>query len=100
MAKTKRGAETLMWEVRCSPGGSEALTEWIRDEVQPSFWDDEDIALWNVYRSADQEDGERVVIVVDYVGRAPAAGRSPIPDPPADAVARPAHQWVFDRLDI
>jgi hypothetical protein len=91
-------AETLMWEVRCPPGQSKALVEWIRAEVMPGFWDDESVALWNVYRSTGQEDGDRVVLVVDYVGRA-AAGAA-VPEPPAEMVARPAHQWVFERLDM
>jgi hypothetical protein len=90
-------AETLMWEVRCEPGKSFDLAQWLNVEVVSLFEEDEAVAMWNAYRSVGQ-DGERVVLIVDFVGRVEPDIKLPVP--PADFVARPAHQWIFQRLDI
>lgn len=94
MGRGGRG-ETLMWEVRCPSGGGEAVVQWVRDEVVPGFWDDEDVVGYNAY-TASGEDGERVVVIVDYLGPAGAA----LPELPAGLAARPPHAWVFSRLDL
>jgi hypothetical protein len=89
--------QTLMWEVRCAPGQTPAMQKWVRDEIVPGLWDDENVASYSVYSSVGQ-DGDRVVVVVDYMGKAPAAD---LPSSPPDGLAaRPAHSWVFERLDI
>jgi hypothetical protein len=88
-------AQTLMWEVRCSPGQGEAVVQWVRDEIVPGLWDDEDVVGYNAY-NASGEDGERVVVIVDYLGRA----REGLPELPEGLAARPPHAWVFSRLDL
>ena len=90
-------AETLMWEVRCEPGKSFDLAQWLNAEVVSLFEEDEGVAMWNAYRSVGQ-DGERVVLIVDFVGRVEPDIKLPVPPP--GLVARPAHQWIFQRLDI
>ena len=89
--------ETLMWEVRCEPGRGSELLAWAWQALLPSFAADERVAAWNVYRSA-APDGERLVVIVDYDGKA-RAGWEP-PAPPPGLAARDPHQWVFERLDV
>jgi hypothetical protein len=90
-------AQTLMWEVRCVPGRAEAVVQWVRDEVVPGLWDDEDVVGYNAYTSSGSgDDDERVVVIVDYLGPA----RGPLPELPEGYAARPPHSWVFSRLDL
>ena len=99
MSGAKKGPrnESLMWEVRCVPGQTAAMTEWVRSEIVPALWEDEAVASYSVYSSVGQ-DGDRVVVVVDYMGKAPAGD---LPGaPPEGLAARPAHSWVFGRLDM
>jgi len=89
--------QSLMWEVRCEPGRTSAMRTWIQAEIVPGLWDDDQVASYNVYSSVGQ-DGDRVVVVIDYMGKAPAAD---LPSaPPEGLAARPAHSWVFERLDM
>lgn len=88
-------AHTLMWEVRCLPGRGEAVVQWVRDEVVPGLWDDEDVVGYNAY-NASGDDGERVVVIVDYLGQAKDA----LPELPEGLAARAPHSWVFSRLDL
>jgi hypothetical protein len=88
--------QTLMWEVRCEPGKAAAVEEWVRAIIVPPLWEDEDVASYNAYSSVGQ-DGERVVVVIDYLGAAPASLAA---DPPERLIARPPHAWVFQRLDV
>ena len=99
MSAGKKGArnQSLMWEVRCAPGSTTAMEEWVRDTIVPGLWDDEQVASYCVYSSAGSE-GDRVVVVIDYLGAAPAADLPAAP--PEGLAARPAHSWVFQRLDI
>ena len=97
MARTGR-AQTLMWEVRCVPGRAEAVVQWVRDEVVPGLWDDEDVVGYNAYTAAGENagDDERVVVVVDFLGPTTQA----LPELPEGLAARPPHAWVFSRLDL
>jgi hypothetical protein len=88
--------QTLMWEVRCEPGKGPAVEEWVRAIIVPPLWEDEEVASYNAY-SSKGPDGERVVVVIDYLGAAPATLAA---EPPAHLVARPGHAWVFQRLDV
>ena len=88
--------QSLMWEVRCEPGKAAAMEEWVRAEIVPGLWDDEDVASYSVYSSVGQ-DGDRVVVVIDYVG---SAGPALAAEPPSNLAARPAHAWIFQRLDM
>jgi hypothetical protein len=89
--------QSLMWEVRCEAGRTAAMEDWVRSAVVPALWDDEQVASYSVYSSVGQ-DGDRVVVVVDYLGKASAADLPAIP--PEGLAARPAHSWVFERLDM
>jgi hypothetical protein len=90
-------AQTLMWEVRCLSGQGDAVVQWVRDEVVPGLWDDEDVVGYNAYSTpGGDEDGERVVVIVDYLG----AAKAPLPELPEGLAARPPHAWVFSRLDL
>ena len=89
--------ETLMWEVRCEPGRGDELLAWVRQAMLPSFEADERVAAWNVYRSTGS-DGERVVVIADYNGKAGTG--SELPAPPPGLAARDPHQWVFQRVDV
>jgi hypothetical protein len=80
---------TTMWEVRAAEGALDALVAWVRAEVLggevaavPGFMAD-------VYVASD----ERVVVIATADGGAPR-----LPDPPAELVRRPAHQWRFRKL--
>lgn len=99
MSGAKKGPknQSLMWEVRCAPGQAAAMADWVRTAIVPALWDDEDVASYSVYSSVGQ-DGDRVVVVVDYMGKAPAADLPAAP--PEGLAARPAHSWVFERLDM
>lgn len=88
--------QTLMWEVRCEPGKAPAVEEWVRAIIVPPLWEDEEVASYNAYNAVGQ-DGERVVVVIDYLGAAPATLAA---DPPERLIARPPHAWVFQRLDV
>ncbi|MEY9927963.1 hypothetical protein ABH926_002597 [Catenulispora sp. GP43] len=88
--------QSLMWEVRCEPGKAPAVEEWVRAIIVPPLWEDEEVASYNAYSSVGQ-DGDRVVVVIDYLGAAPATLAA---DPPERLIARPPHAWVFQRLDV
>ncbi|MFL6115861.1 MAG: hypothetical protein ACJ786_31605 [Catenulispora sp.] len=88
--------QTLMWEVRCEPGKAPAVAEWARAIIVPPLWQDESVASYNAYSSTGP-DGERVVIVIDYLGTAP---ETLFAEPPAHLITRPGHAWVFERLDV
>ncbi|NUR31982.1 MAG: hypothetical protein HOV83_40095 [Catenulispora sp.] len=88
--------QTLMWEVRCEPGKAPAVEEWFRAIIVPPLWEDEQVASYNAYSSVGQ-DGDRVVVIIDYLGAAPAALAA---EPPAHLITRPGHAWVFQRLDV
>lgn len=88
--------QSLMWEVRCEPGKAPAVEEWVRAIIVPALWEDENVASYNAYSSVGQ-DGERVVVVIDYLGAAPETLAA---EPPERLIARPPHAWVFQRLDV
>ena len=88
--------QTLMWEVRCEPGKAAAVEEWLRAVIIPPLWEDEEVASYTAYSSTGHE-GERVVLIIDYLGTAPES----LPNDPTERlIARPPHAWVFQRLDL
>ncbi|NUP46002.1 MAG: hypothetical protein HOW97_01605 [Catenulispora sp.] len=88
--------QTLMWEARCDPGKGTALEEWLRTTIIPTLWQDEQVASYNAYTSK-APDADRLVIVIDYLTTAPTTLPT---EPPPHLLARPAHTWVFQRLDM
>lgn len=68
-----------MWEVRAAPGRLDDLVEHVRTHVHASA---------DVYRS---DAGEPRVVVIDPTGVGPA-------DVPAALLARPPHEWHFERV--
>ena len=73
-----------MWEARAADGRAAELLEWVL-ELAP--------AGSQVYRSADPDNADRVV-VIDPTGTA----RHRLADPPAELIARPANAWDFDPI--
>lgn len=63
-----------MWEVRATAGRREELLRW----VEATLDRDADIYLGGE---------ERIVVIVRGVAK--------LPEPPAELLARPVHQWPF-----
>lgn len=68
---------TLMWEARANEGSVDQLVAYVTAHADPSA---------DVYRSSDAR-----VVVIDPTGRG-------VRDVPAELMARPAHQWRFERV--
>ncbi len=79
-------ADTLMWEVRAVPGALPELLAWVERQLPDVLEPGADADL---YTAAD----DRIVVIL----RSPAGAARParLPDPPAELLARPAHQWPF-----
>jgi hypothetical protein len=75
------GHDTLMWEVRAAPGRHAELLAWVERLHAPAG------GGADVYTAAD----DRVVVIL----RAPGTTPPRLPDPPAELVSRPPHQWPF-----
>lgn len=77
-----------MWEARAQDGRLDDLLSWVREHAVSAL-DAGGGKELGVYRSAE----ERVVIIAHF-------DEDPVtlPEPPADLVARPAHQWPFVRV--
>ncbi|MEU6130233.1 hypothetical protein ABZ805_13770 [Saccharopolyspora sp. NPDC047091] len=73
----------LMWEVRAAPGAQPELLGWVREHAVPRC------GAVEVYRSAE----DRVVLIAHHDEDPPR-----LPSPPPHLVARPPHQWTFDRV--
>ena len=84
-----RADNALMWEVRAVEGQQEQLLTWIGNNVVPLLSHQAGCRNVDVYRS----DGQRVVVIAHFDG-APAE----LPEPPEALVARPVHQWPFERV--
>lgn len=84
-----RANNALMWEVRAAEGQQEQLLTWIGDNVVPLLSHQAGCRNVDVYRS----DEQRVVVIAHFDG-APAE----LPEPPGELVARPVHQWPFERV--
>lgn len=78
--------DTLMWEVVAAPGGLPALLRWIDEEAVPALREAPRFRAVDVYTAAD----DRAVLIARFSG--PPAQ---VPDPPAELLNRPAHQWPF-----
>jgi hypothetical protein len=70
-----------MWEVRAAAGRLADLVTHVLGWAGPDA---------QVYRSPAGDPDERLVVIDPR--------RRPVPDLPADLVARPPHAWDFDRL--
>ncbi|NMH99689.1 hypothetical protein [Pseudonocardia acidicola] len=81
--------DTLMWEVRAAPDRLPDLLHWIRTEALDALRRTDGWQGADVYTASD----ERAVVIVRF--DAPGAR---LPEPPADLVRRPAHQWPFRHL--
>jgi len=69
-----------MWEVRAAPGRLAELVEAVRQAADPSA---------QLYSSADPD--ERVVVIDPTL--------TGVTDIPADLIARPPHEWIFEVVD-
>lgn len=79
-------ADTLMWEARAQPGRLEALLRWVDETALPRLRDDPECRDVDVYIGGQ----DRAVLIVRY--RSAVAN---LPEPPADLLSRPVHQWPF-----
>lgn len=78
-----------MWEVRGDPPRLADLVAWVCDRALPEVEQDPRHAASEVFASTD-----RVVVVSRWRGEP-----VPLPDPPAELVARPPHEWDFTPVD-
>ncbi|MFC1419558.1 hypothetical protein [Streptacidiphilus cavernicola] len=77
------GPDTLMWEVRAARDRLAELLAWVRGLPAP------DGGSAEVYTAAD----DRVVVILHTPGTTPPR----LPEPPAELLSRPPHQWPFTR---
>jgi len=80
--------DTLMWEVRAAPGALPALLTWVERQLAAALGEPAG-GVADVYTAAD----DRIVVIL----RSPAGAVRPtrLPEPPAELLARPPHQWPF-----
>jgi hypothetical protein len=78
--------DTVMWEARAAADRLPDLLRWVESTMLPALAGAPDPPQIDVYSSTD----ERVVVIVRFVG---AVRR--LPEPPADLLRRPPHQWPF-----
>jgi hypothetical protein len=78
-----------MWEVRGHPARLPELVGWVCDTALPAIEHDPRHAGSEVFSATD-----RVVVISRWRGEP-----VPLPDPPAELVARPAHAWDFTPVD-
>lgn len=74
-----------MWEVRGAAQRLPELVRWVCDTALPEVEEDPRHAGSEVFSSADR------VVVISWWRGEPV----PLPEPPADLVARPPHAWDF-----
>ena len=67
-----------MWEAKAAPGRADDLLAWVLVHAAPDA---------EVYTSPDAR-----VVVIDR-------SNTPLPDPPADLIARPPHAWPFTPVE-
>ncbi|QMU73768.1 hypothetical protein GXP74_12785 [Streptacidiphilus sp. P02-A3a] len=80
-----------MWEVRAAPGALPDLLAWVERQLanDPGPGPDNDGGRADVYVAAD----DRIVVILRSPAGAPRPAR--LPEPPAELLARPPHQWPF-----
>jgi hypothetical protein len=78
-----------MWEVRGEPGRVPELVRWVCDVAVPSVEHHPRYAGSEVFSATD-----RVVVISRWRGEP-----VPLPDPPAELVARAPHSWDFAPVD-
>ena len=79
-----------MWEVRGEPARFADLISWVCDTAVPRIEVEPLHISSEVFSSTDHR-----VVVVSKWRSAPV----PMPDPPADLVARKPHAWDFTQVD-
>jgi len=84
-----------MWEARTEPGGGAALADWVHARALPAIASAPGLERVEVFASTGQDDGDRVVVIALWTGP-PAA----LPEPPSGLVARPPHEWSFERISV
>ncbi|QSB17102.1 hypothetical protein JQS43_04270 [Natronosporangium hydrolyticum] len=78
-----------MWEVRGYPDRVPELVDWVCSTALSAVEHDPRYAGSEVYSSTD-----RVVVISHWRGEP-----EPLPEPPSELVARPAHEWDFTPVD-
>ncbi|MFI1379006.1 hypothetical protein [Embleya sp. NPDC020886] len=88
-------AIAAMWEARTEAGRGAALAEWVHAAALPAVVGAPGLERVEVFAAADEQGGDRVVVIALWTG-----SPVPLPEPPAALVARPPHEWSFERLSI
>lgn len=83
------GDSALMWEVRAADGKVGDVIAWIEGNVVPFLSHRQDCRAVDVYRSAQN----RAVVIAHFDGEP-----VDLPEPPDELLARPVHQWPFERV--
>ncbi|GAA4833830.1 hypothetical protein [Saccharopolyspora rosea] len=83
------GNDTLMWEVRAADGRLAELLDWIDATALPFLREQSALRAVDVYRSTE----DRAVVIASFHG--PPVS---LPEPPAELLRRPVHQWPFRRV--
>lgn len=78
-----------MWEVRTEPERVPELVNWVCETALPHVEVDPRHITSEVFSAT-----ERVVVISRWRGEP-----VPLPTPPAELVARPAHSWDFAPVD-
>jgi hypothetical protein len=79
-----------MWEVRAQPNRLAELIAWVCDVALPEIEHSPLHVASDVYSSADH----RLVVISKW-----RSSPMPMPDPPAELVARSPHFWDFTEVD-
>jgi hypothetical protein len=90
-------AIAAMWEAKTAAGDGTRLADWVHATALPLLVGSPGLERVEVFAApaapGRPDDGDRVVVIALWTGP-PVA----LPDPPAALVARPPHEWSFERL--
>jgi hypothetical protein len=79
-------ADTLMWEARTQPEAGTRLLEWAEHTLVPYLHKAPGYLEADLYLGGP----DRIVLIARFESTPPR-----LPDPPAELLARPVHQWPF-----
>lgn len=75
-----------MWEARATDGRGAELTAWVHANALPALRGSVGLERTELLSAP----GDRVLLITWWT-----AEPVPIPDPPAELLARPVHRWAF-----
>lgn len=80
-----------MWEARATAGRGGELHAWAREFALPAVRGADGLERVELFTAP----GERVLLIALWAGEP-----QPVPEPPAELLARPVHHWTFTRTDV